>query len=170
MHGPAVELAIFRSLVRRPKPKHYIPSQPNSFFHKFLRQSPSSWYCRPQQGQNKQIWMKITISGKNVDDPGILVSSKVSLCGYSRGFAGEGGRWKLRFSLILFCLPNILRTSPHDSFHVMRLSMTLAIIYFKECYWIGCQSTGHSQLVTTSWLWQSQLQFSYNHNSKNLIV
>ena len=31
------------------------------------------------------------------------------------------------------------------------------------------QSTRHQKL-TTSWLWQSQLQFSYNYNSKNLIV
>jgi len=38
--------------------------------------------------------------------------------------------WSLKmaiFASFVHCLPNILHAWPHDSFHVMRLSMTLAI-------------------------------------------
>jgi len=38
--------------------------------------------------------------------------------------------WSLKiaiFASFVNCLPNILHTWPHDSFHVVRLSMTLAI-------------------------------------------
>jgi len=38
--------------------------------------------------------------------------------------------WSLKmaiFTSFVHCLPNILHTWPHDSFHVMRLSMILAI-------------------------------------------
>jgi len=36
------------------------------------------------------------------------------------------------FASFVHCLPNILHTWPHDSFQVIRLSMTLAIF---QCHW-----------------------------------
>jgi len=54
------------------------------------------------------------------------------LCRYSRGFAGErasseSGVVKNGDFSFVQCFPNILHTWPHDSFHVIRLSITLAI-------------------------------------------
>jgi len=43
------------------------------------------------------------------------------------------------FASFVHCLPNILHTWPHDSFHVMRLSMTLAI--FQGHWTVSYQSS-----------------------------
>ena len=52
------------------------------------------------------------------------------ICGGSLGRARQMRVWSLQVAIFAFihCLPNILHTWPHHSFHLIRLSMTLAIL------------------------------------------
>jgi len=100
------------------------------------------------------------------------------ICGGSlwRGVKWECGRLKWRFSLLLFTVFRTfynLHIWPHDSFHVMRLSMTLAIFkvirlfhikFLKNGAWYGKSSTNRKSytsfrlvplLMTLKYIWRS---------------
>ena len=53
---------------------------------------------------------------------------------------------------------------------MIQLFTLRSLRYVEPTYMPQVYAAGASQHVTTSWLCQSQLQFSYNYNSKNLLV
>ena len=74
----------------------------------------------------------------------------------------ECGRWKWRFSLLSFTVfSNILHTWPPRSFHVMRLSMTLAIL---DCFTSNFSRTVRDTAkVTIDWIINHTLAFDWCH-------
>jgi len=58
--------------------------------------------------------------------------------------------WSLQitiFAAFVHCLPNILHTWPHDSFHVIRLSMTLVIFQGR---WTVSHQISHKRVVIST--------------------
>jgi len=98
--------------------------------------------------------------------PGILVSIKIILCGYFytvrwRG-ASNDESWVVengdfRFSRSLSSEHFSLHTWQHDSFHVIRLSMTLAIF---QGHWTVSHQISHKRdVIRQKLLWKSYTNF-----------
>ena len=61
------------------------------------------------------------------------------------GVKWEWGRWTVEMAIsasFVHCLPNILHTWPHDSFHMMQLSMTLGIFQGQKLFHIKFLKNG----------------------------
>jgi len=110
------------------------------FALKSVSGSVTNGLASPAFGQNcSKICRATHIVSATKFSPGNVVSGSTKFMQIFAGFPGEGCQmtvWSLKMAIFAFfvhCLPYILHTWPHNSFHVMQLSMTLVICDGRVC-------------------------------------
>jgi len=116
------------------------------FVSKSVSGSATNWLASPAFGQNcSKTCRAIPIYYRRQKcSPGNVVSGSIRFMQifpgvrWRGGVKWEWGSWKCRFSLHSFTvslIPNILHTWQHDSFQMIRLSMTLGIFFISQGHW-----------------------------------